>query len=933
MKQFFFLVIFFFMCVALVDSSLNCPGNADALDEFKAISSAALLEFLGDPDNSKLNSNEVSDVSSFYDKYKNNWGNADCNEVGTISGSTIKAIIEKYTGVVDSGLSCRVENPRWSIEQTFEGVDVTLTVDAPKCNEGVTVNFDVKERDFTKDDDRVVKNPDNAAVLDEKATTTWKTEWQRDEEQTPSGPKNDEPPEYYFTASLGSSSVRSGILTVTQCVDADRDGYSSVTCGGNDCKDNDASIHPNVIESCDSKDNNCNLAADEGGVCGYDLARRGSFTVGSIIPTKDTCVGDPDLDLFSTYLMSPALSNSSSGWSESLGKYDFAPNGIIDLSDLFSLIDYLEGADLDKDNYDTTTCHKDCVDTDKLVNPGAAEICDGKNNNCNVLIDELFDNDDDKYTTCGTKTDGTDILVDTIIDCNDADRTINPEAVELCDNKDNNCNRRSDEGGVCGYDLARRTDFRFGNALVGIDSCIGDPDMDLLSSYIRSPALTTSSSGWNEGLGKYDLTNDGIIDLSDLFSLIDHVQGADSDRDNYDTTTCHRDCKDDDRLVNPGAAELCDNKDNNCDGRVDEGIRATYYYDRDRDGYGTSRSSSLCAADTDVECTDSFGGACYSATRGSDCNDADRTINPGVSEVCDGKDNNCDNMVDYTSSVNDLDSSCGTDGLVATGNARWVSVNYACQQREEKEWRNVDYSCIEGTGCNSRVISTSWYSTGVTNNLNEGSICRGNFCSSSTLNYNFRCNNGQCSGASSNCNTGDYCSGGYRYFAGYCSNSVCSFNREYCQYGCSNGRCNQNPCAGVTCGNVCTAGQIGTGGTCSNGKCYYNWDYCQYGCANNNQCNNPPVNRCAGVTCQPYCNGNYKINTRCDSSNGGCVYSSSEYCQYGCANGQCKPQPQQSCSCRYQDQCLQNWQCTTIGGANYLCYGGRLYKGYQNQCR
>ena len=751
-KQFFFLVIFFFIFAVSVNSSLNCPSNADALDEFKVISSAALLEFLGDPDNSKLSSNEVSDISSFYDKYKDNWGNADCNEIGTISGSTIKVIIEKYTGVIDTRLNCRVENPEWSIGQTFEGTEVTLTVDAPKCNDGATVNFVVKERDFTKDDDGVIKNPDNAAVLNQKATTTWKAEWQRDEEQTPSGPKNDEPPEYYFTASLGSSSVKSGVLTVTKCVDADRDGYSSVTCGGNDCKDNDASIHPNVRELCDTKDNNCNLAADEGGVCGYDLAKRGSFSVGSIIPTKDTCIGDPDLDLFSTYLRSPALSNSSSSWSESLGKYDFAPNGIIDLSDLFSLIDHLQGADSDKDNYDTTTCHRDCKDNDKLVNPGAAELCDGKDNNCNAVIDEV--------------------------------------------------------------------------------------------------------------------------------------------------------------------------------------VKATYYYDKDRDGYGTSKSSSLCDADTDVECVDSFGGACYSATRGNDCNDADRNINPGASEVCDGKDNNCDGRIDYASSANDLDNSCGTDVLVATGNTRSVSVNYACQQIEQKEWRDVDYFCSEGSGCSNRVISTTWYSTGVTNNVNEGAICRGNFCSgSSTLNYNFRCNNGQCTGASSSCDTADYCSGSYRYFGGYCSKGACSFNSEYCQLGCNNGKCNQDPCAGVTCNNVCAAGQIGIGGTCSNGKCYYNWDYCQSGCADDTQCSSPPVNKCAGVTCQPYCNGNYKINTRCDSSNGGCVYSSSEYCQYGCESGQCKPKPQQSCSCRYQDQCLQNWQCTTIGGANYLCYGGRLYKGYQNQCR
>jgi hypothetical protein len=50
----------------------------------------------------------------------------------------------------------------------------------------------------------------------------------------------------------------------------------------------------------------------------------------------------------------------------------------------------------------------DCDDTDPAVNPGATEICNGIDDNCDTVIDEGFDVDADGYTTCGG-------------DCNDGD--------------------------------------------------------------------------------------------------------------------------------------------------------------------------------------------------------------------------------------------------------------------------------------------------------------------------------------------------------------------------------------------------------------------------------------------------------------------------------------------------------------------------------
>ncbi|HAN32363.1 MAG TPA: hypothetical protein DCQ06_12280, partial [Myxococcales bacterium] len=97
-----------------------------------------------------------------------------------------------------------------------------------------------------------------------------------------------------------------------------------------------------------------------------------------------------------------------------------------------------------------TSCPKgggDCDDGNKSVYPGAPELCDGKDNNCKSGVDEGCDDDGDGWCDSKMKMVGNPaVCFKGGGDCADTDPSTNPGAAETCDNKDNNCKSGADEG-------------------------------------------------------------------------------------------------------------------------------------------------------------------------------------------------------------------------------------------------------------------------------------------------------------------------------------------------------------------------------------------------------------------------------------------------------------------------------------------------------
>jgi hypothetical protein len=96
------------------------------------------------------------------------------------------------------------------------------------------------------------------------------------------------------------------------------------------------------------------------------------------------------------------------------------------------------------------------------------------------------------------------------------------------------------------------------------------------------------------------------------------------------------DCDDSNSNINPSVSEICNGVDDDCANGVDDGLTfQDYFLDSDGDGFGTGAPVNACQSP----------GAGYVLVDG-DCDDSNSNINPSVSELCNGVDDDCDGQVD-----------------------------------------------------------------------------------------------------------------------------------------------------------------------------------------------------------------------------------------------------------------------------------------------
>ena len=425
----------------------------------------------------------------------------------------------------------------------------------------------------------------------------------------------------------------------------DEDGDGASPCGADgllgtsddDCDDDDASVVPGALETCNGRDDDC-----DGQVPAAEFDGDGDGVTG--------CAGDcADADPL-----------AFPGAEETCNVVDDDCDGSVD-----------EGFDADGDGFTPCAPTPDCDDLDPDVSPGAVEACDLVDNDCDgVQEDEQDDDgdgdpacsdcDDDPVTGAGVSSldidgDGYDSCVE-LIDCDEDDDEIYPGHADFVGGGiDDNCD------GIDGVDADG--DSSASTTSGGLDCDDDDPVVH---------GRDDDGDGWTL-CGPDGAPGTGDEDCDDTDATLD-LDDADGDG----VTTCGGDCDDVSEVVYPNAAPLCDGLDNDCDGWADV---AGDLSDFDGDGH-------FACADCDdsdaaiypgaAELCDGLDGDCdgtipangpngefdndgdgYAECAG-DCNDFAPTLNPGEVDSCDGIDTDCDGVVDSDPDI-DGDGWCAGD--------------------------------------------------------------------------------------------------------------------------------------------------------------------------------------------------------------------------------------------------------------------------------
>jgi hypothetical protein len=295
-----------------------------------------------------------------------------------------------------------------------------------------------------------------------------------------------------------------------------------------DCDDTNPNVNPSATEVCNNIDDDCDGQVDEG------------VTTTFYQDNDDDGFGNPNMTIQACSL----------------------PNGYSDNN-------------------------LDCDDTNPNVNPSATEICNNIDDNCNGQVDEgvtttfYQDNDGDGFGNPAVTTQGCTPppgFVINNLDCDDNAATTYPGAPELCNNVDDNCNGQVDEGLIPPTWYADNDGDGFGNPAVSVQACNAPPayvgnddDCNDNNANINPNAV--------EVCNNIDDNCNGQVDEGVLITSYFDDDGDGFGNDNIFNVGCNippgyvlngGDCNDANAAINPGATEICNDIDDDCDGFIDE---------------------------------------------------------------------------------------------------------------------------------------------------------------------------------------------------------------------------------------------------------------------------------------------------------------------------------------------------------------------------
>ncbi|MBX7191365.1 MAG: putative metal-binding motif-containing protein [Sandaracinaceae bacterium] len=245
-------------------------------------------------------------------------------------------------------------------------------------------------------------------------------------------------------------------------------------------------------------------------------------------------------------------------------------------------------------------------------------------------------------------------------DCDDAHESAHPGGTEVCNGVDDDCNGTSDEGVMLSFYVDADGDG-FG-AGVAVSACSAPAGHSAMAGDCDDTCASCHPGGTETCNGRDDDCDAAIDDGVTTTFYLD-ADGDSYGRSDMPLEACAMpaghasrggDCDDATGAVSPGASEICDGRDNDCDGGNDEGVTSTYYLDGDGDGYGRADA-------TTQACTAPAG---Y-ASRASDCNDGSAATHPGAPELCNEVDDDCSGAVDDGLATSVYYADCDLDGFTA----------------------------------------------------------------------------------------------------------------------------------------------------------------------------------------------------------------------------------------------------------------------------